>query len=330
MARKGDTPDRPLYVDGPTGSTLSEIKTLLQQIEDNTDGLEGKDFATEVTLEAARVLLSALSGKLPTAAALGDADANPTTTRIGSHLMAWDSAASQWARAQGRSTGDGQGNVFALLAQARAMNFNGSTFDRQRGVGALDGATAASLPRKHGATVGIPVAVMMGRDPAAGAEAYVVPNVRSPGDNLGTTPDALHVMSAGLLYNGAAFDRERSNIEATALSSAARTASTNSSDMTNHNQTGLTAFLDITGLGVGSTLQLLVQGKDPVTGNYVTLANGSAQATTGTTFVHIYPGASAGLSDGFASAPLPRTWRIRVVHGNGLSCTYSVGVCIID
>lgn len=60
--------------------------------------------------------------------------------------------------------------------------------------------------------------------------------------------------------------------EITVLSSAARTATTNSADLTNFNAKGVALFLDVTSApGASETLTVAVQMKDPVSGSYRTI-----------------------------------------------------------
>lgn len=70
--------------------------------------------------------------ELPTAAALGDADANPTAPMVGANLMGWSGAS--WARLK-QAIGDGAGATGFL--NIVPMMFNGSTYDRLRGSSAL-------------------------------------------------------------------------------------------------------------------------------------------------------------------------------------------------
>lgn len=229
MARKGDRASDPLFVVGGNGgtagaqeTTLQDVKTLLQQIEDNTDQLEakldtltGKDYSTQATLEAARVLLASLDGKLPAATALGDGDANPTTTRIGAHLMAWNGS-TVWSRLINSQPADA-----ASLASRRLLTSslphlsNGATLDVLRSVAALNGSTTAgTLPNVHSAGTGIPVTAMLGHDPTTGAVAYRMPTVRVPGDGAGASPAAFHTFAQLALIDagGANVNRARGNI----------------------------------------------------------------------------------------------------------------------
>ena len=161
--------------------------------------------------------------------------------------------------------------------------------------------------------------------------------LEDPGsDGISTSRAALPVLEYGHLYNGATWDRIRNNTEFTALASAARTATTNSDDFVNYNARGGLFFLDISVAfdadHAGVTVQMIVQAKDPVSGNYVSLETGTATTAVGTTTLAVYPGvtdASAEIANQ-NDIPLPRTFRVRVVHSSGgPATTYSVGAALV-
>lgn len=132
------------------------------------------------------------------------------------------------------------------------------------------------------------------------------------------------------LFNETTWDRNRNNTEGTLLASAARTATTNTSDQTNYNARGVLISLDVSANpGGGETLSLDIQYKDPISGNYASLfpVTVVSTASNGTFSVELYPGAvetgaiAALFVQGLA---LPRTWRARVVHSAAGSWTYSL------
>lgn len=121
------------------------------------------------------------------------------------------------------------------------------------------------------------------------------------------------------------------NIEGTLLASAARTATGNSTDQTNHNSSGVMVALNVTVAGVDGGLTLRIQWKDPISGNYINLNAAPTTVTgTGTTVYAFGPGATTagGVTQGTAGL-LPRTWRISVVASNSTSYTYSVGYALM-
>lgn len=157
----------------------------------------------------------------------------------------------------------------------------------------------------------------------------------SNGNVDSTSPTTVIIAAAaeGLRYNPSDNDweRERNNAEMTALTSSARTLTTNSNDITNFNGRSLVCMLDLT-THAGASIQPSVQWRDALSGNYQTLFVGPAQTTTGNVTFSVGAGisASAGMgvvasaSYGYSGA-LPRTVRVQVVHGNSNSATYSVG-----
>ena len=140
------------------------------------------------------------------------------------------------------------------------------------------------------------------------------------------------------IFNGTTWDRQRSNVAATGLASAARTASTQTADQTNYNGRGAQVILDVTATpNDAQTLQITIEAKDPVTSKYVQMAAFTAlvasaigaTATTATYIYTVYPGAAetiAAAAHELQALPLPRTWRVNVLHSSSGSWTYSVGI----
>lgn len=206
---------------------------------------------------------------------------------------------------------DGASNTInAKASQGFLYAFNGTTWDRLR----VESSSQATL------RVGL-------------YQAGNIAEISNPSsDGVSANVWAQRVMSNPYLYNESNWDRNRGNTEATALASAARTASTNSSDLTNYNAKGAIITLDVTvDPGGAETLQLLVQHKDSVASSYEILLDDGANATPGRRTVIIYPGVGAAGNDVTTAVgyPLPRTWRVRVVHSAAGSWTYSVAVSYI-
>jgi hypothetical protein len=125
--------------------------------------------------------LSALSGKFPTTAALADATANPTISRVGSFLHGYNGTT--WDRVRTANTGrlqtdarifnsvtglearteaaaDGLTTTTGLVTIGAGLVFNGSSWDRVRNIGAQAAADAntgiqavATIPHKTGYTI---------------------------------------------------------------------------------------------------------------------------------------------------------------------------------
>ncbi len=129
--------------------------------------------------------------------------------------------------------------------------------------------------------------------------------------------------AAGYLYNGATFDRQRGNVEGTALASAARTATVTSADITNHNARALNLFIDVTAITDTPSVVFTVFAKDGLTGGIVTIISSSAIVGTGFTWLRIGPGLGAS-SNIRANEFLPRTFSVRATHADSDEITYSV------
>lgn len=110
----------------------------------------------------------------------------------------------------------------------------------------------------------------------------------------------------------------------TVFASAARTASADSSDLTNGNGRGLVLVIDATASAATPSVVFTVKGKDPLSGKYYTILASAAITGTGTTVLRVYPGLTAAANT-VASDVLPRTYRVEAVAGDADSLTYSVG-----
>lgn len=122
----------------------------------------------------------------------------------------------------------------------------------------------------------------------------------------------------------------------TVFASAARTTTTNSSDQTLDTADdpasvpgAIVLFLDVSVVsGTSPTLDIKVQMKDPISGNYVDMPSAAfAQKTAvGTDTLTIYPGALT-IANRQVNAILPKTWRlVATIGGATPSFTFSVGL----
>jgi hypothetical protein len=137
-------------------------------------------------------------------------------------------------------------------------------------------------------------------------------------------------VSAGsvVLYNGASFDRERSNIDSPALiTTSGATTTQTGSDQTNYNGRGVKVVLAMTSVGTGS-VTLEVDGKDAASGDYYAILTGAAVTSNSTSVYTVYPGVAA-TANAAVSDVLPRTWRIKVTANNANATTYTVGASVI-
>lgn len=123
-----------------------------------------------------------------------------------------------------------------------------------------------------------------------------------------------------------AMDAVRGNIEAIVLDSAVRKATTSSADQVNPNAAGAIIYFAVIAVPGTDTVALTVEAKDPASGFYSVLftAPPISNITRPARYV-IYPGASSGAPTMVLGLPLPRTWRVTVLHSAATNFTYSVG-----
>lgn len=112
--------------------------------------------------------------------------------------------------------------------------------------------------------------------------------------------------------------------------SAAITADGQTNDQLNAKGRGVVILANITALaGTSPTITFIVEGKDPVSGNYYTILTSAALAVTGLTALTVYPGATAA-ANVTVSLPLARTFRVRwTVGGTTPSVTVSLGAILL-
>ena len=125
----------------------------------------------------------------------------------------------------------------------------------------------------------------------------------------------------------------QANLDGPALVSAARTATTDSPDITIGNHRGIIIYLNITAASGTGGLQVVYRGKDSISGNYVNFANlPTAITATGTTAYVFYPGASsaAGNIKAATADPISHVGNIHVVAVDSSSYTYSVSYALIQ
>lgn len=112
----------------------------------------------------------------------------------------------------------------------------------------------------------------------------------------------------------------------TSMVTSPMTASGASADQTSQNCRGLQLFIDITAVsGTLPTVTFFIEGKDPVSGKYVTLLQSATISAVGTFLLTVYPGAIA-INNLLANQPISKTWRVRwLVTGSSPSFTGTVG-----
>lgn len=108
------------------------------------------------------------------------------------------------------------------------------------------------------------------------------------------------------------------------FASASRNAGTyTTSDFFAPDVNGLRLYIDLTSVGGAGTVTVTIQGKDPVTGNYVAIAASAALAAVATTILTLAPGVTETANVDIGD-PLPSIWRLSVVVG-GNAVTFSIG-----
>lgn len=143
-----------------------------------------------------------------------------------------------------------------------------------------------------------------------------------------SNPNTELVGALDMQFNGTNWERHTGNLELTVLASAARTTTTNSSDLSNFNCRGAHIVIDATALAATPSVVFTVQGKDAVSGKYFTVLTSAAIVATGTTTLTVYPGITAAANVAVAMV-LPRTWRVVATAGDADSLTYSVGAMLV-
>lgn len=119
--------------------------------------------------------------------------------------------------------------------------------------------------------------------------------------------------------------------EGTLLASGSRIATCATADQTNYNARGVIAWLDVTAVSGSETLTLQLEMKDPASGSYLDMLESASINAIGNYNYTTYPGAPTEEEEltevvGF---PLPRTWRVNVVHDSASPFTYSLGYCYL-
>lgn len=108
------------------------------------------------------------------------------------------------------------------------------------------------------------------------------------------------------------------------LASAARIATTASEQRVNYNFRGVHVIISVSAITDTPVLTPIIEGYDVASGAYYTLLTGSDITATGTTVLKIHPSISP-IVNISARDGLPEKWRVRIVHDDTDSATYSVG-----
>lgn len=122
------------------------------------------------------------------------------------------------------------------------------------------------------------------------------------------------------------------NDQITVFSLATRTTSGGSGNATyghyNYTHRGIKLHIDVDAVVGTGTVDCKVQGRDPVSGNWIDIAGASTGADgVGTTELTIYPGIGE-TGNVSVSDVLPKNWRVYATVAT--SATFSVGASYID
>lgn len=160
---------------------------------------------------------------------------------------------------------------------------------------------------------------------------------RDSTDNQGqvATDDTSRILSRNSLMNGATqWDRERNNHELTVFSSAARTSTANSADITNYNGRSVKFVLDVgTVTGTSPTLDVKIQGKDTLSGTYQDITGAAftqKTSSTSTDDLTIALGITI-VANRSISNVVPRIFRaVATIAGTSPSFTFSLSANVIN
>ncbi len=149
-------------------------------------------------------------------------------------------------------------------------------------------------------------------------------------------PTTTAIRSVLLAYNGATWDRWRSNQEGTLLAQADRTATTTSPTQTNHNARGVIINLRVLANPGGTeNLSIILNSKQDSLGFYIGQWNAAIQAANGTRTLVVYPGAivdatvGVGAETKAAGVPLSRSWQVIIQHSGAGTWNYRVTYSLI-
>ncbi len=118
------------------------------------------------------------------------------------------------------------------------------------------------------------------------------------------------------------------NSQIQAFASAARTVDATSPLMVNLSSRGCHVCFDLTAADAEIDLKPIIEVRDSFTNKWYPVLNGPQITELGTTILKVYPGIMA-IESKSASDILPSEFRIRVVHSNVNSVTYSTTVSLV-
>lgn len=91
---------------------------------------------------------------------------------------------------------------------------------------------------------------------------------------------------------------------------------------------GLVVVINISAVTSTPSIVFTIQGKDPSSNTYYDILSSAALAAAAQTVLRVHPDLTAAANT-IAKDMLPRVWRIKAVHGNTNSATYTVGASMV-
>lgn len=118
-------------------------------------------------------------------------------------------------------------------------------------------------------------------------------------------------------------------IDLTLAASAARTAdpTLTPTEFIDRGVRGIIVIVDTTAAATGS-VTVSIEGQDPASLKWYTILASAAIVATGTVVLAAYPGANP-VANSRADIQLPRKFRVKAVHNNANSQTYSIGCTLL-
>jgi len=314
-----------------TGTTIAadDISGVQYQRTKIVWGVDGT--ATDVSASNPLPITGSLTvdSEFPAAGALADAAANPTTTKVGSHVLfyngtTWDRATGTLAngldvdvtRVQGTVTVDSELPSAGSLADATAnptapavgshlLAYNGTTWDRVISTqGALK---AASVMLSSGS--------------------LVVENAASGATD--SNSGSAHGASASLQFNGSSYERQRGNTEGALLASSVRATDTNSANQTNYNARGVIIYINVDIAAAGETVTPKLYLRDTTSSADFLIWTGAAINVSGLKAYLFYPGTTSTSYTEAVDIAISRSWYLTMDHSASGNWTYSASYSYI-
>lgn len=118
------------------------------------------------------------------------------------------------------------------------------------------------------------------------------------------------------------------NEELVVFPTVARIATPTPVENQNYNGRGAIIIVDVASITDTPSVVFNVEGKDPAGGDWYLIVASAAIVAAGVTVLRIYPGLTP-IANLTVSDLLPQTWRVRPVHADADSITYTVGAILM-